>query len=188
MSHCTIDGCLNQGQLKRGFCRSHYWRLMKYGDPQAGGTPLGTLKKWLTDKALTAEPEECVIWPFNARTHDGYGHITLEGKGHRVHRLVCQLAHGDPPNATYDAAHSCGVRLCVNPHHLRWATRKENIADCKVHGTVNYGRRNGSVKLSEAEVLKIRSAKGTQEVIAAQFGVSRSLVGLVRRGVIWGWL
>lgn len=188
VTSCSVDGCKRGGRIIRGFCGSHYWRWKEHGAPLAGRTPEGTLKKWVCEVALAAPPGDCVIWPFKARYHDGYGQIRWDGKGQRVNRVVCQLAHGHPPDVTSEAAHNCGVRLCANPHHLRWATRKENMADCKLHGTVNFGRRNGSVKLTETEVHQIRGAPGTQAVIASQFGVSRSLIGCIKRRDIWGWL
>ena len=87
-----------------------------------------------------------------------------------------------------DAAHNCGVRLCCNPHHVRWATRKNNKADELIHGTRNRGRRNGHVKLTEEEVWAIRVAPGVHERIAADFEVSRALVSQIKRGETWGWL
>lgn len=130
---------------------------------------------------------DCLEWPFG-KFRDGYGQITRDGVMMRAHRVMCQRIHGDPPEPTLDAAHNCGNRACVNARHLRWATRKANIADMKAHGTVNYGRRNGSVKLTESDVIAIRGATGTQESIAARFGVSRRLISMIRRREVWAWL
>jgi hypothetical protein len=54
-----------------------------------------------------------------------------------AHRLMCQLAHGDPPTPDHIAAHSCGRghEGCVNPNHLSWKTYSENELDKRVHGT-----------------------------------------------------
>lgn len=65
----------------------------------------------------------------------GYGLIRIDGVMCRVHRLVCIRRHGPPPTDDLEAAHSCGNAGCVNPRHIRWATRFENAADKKLHGT-----------------------------------------------------
>jgi hypothetical protein len=48
-------------------------------------------------------------------------------------RLVCEETHGLPPTPKHDAAHKtrsgCLGKLCVNPWHIRWATRSENERD-----------------------------------------------------------
>ena len=186
MTVCSIKGCAKVGS-RRGFCGGHYWRWKQYGDPLAGKTSLGAPLRWLQTVALQASECECTLWPFGTY-HDGYGQIRWNGRQERAHRVVCRLVHGDPPDESLDAAHNCGVRLCCNPHHVRWSTRKENIADMKVHGTVNRGARNGSVKLCEPDVIAIRAAAGIQEDIAGRFGVSRRLIGMIKRREVWGWL
>lgn len=183
---CAVVGCHKQ-RLRREWCRAHYWRWQQHGDPTAGGTSLGSLARWLEEVALGPPSQECLVWPF-ALGAKGYSYIRIDGKPRLVNRIVCARAHGPPPTAGLDAAHSCGNAACANPLHLRWATPKSNAADKKLHGTSNIGRRNGSVKLTEAGVRAIRRASGIQEAIASRYGVSRRLVGMIKNRQIWGWL
>ena len=55
-----------------------------------------------------------------------------KGKVRYVSRLVCEEAHGPPPTNKHEAAHApngCIGVMCVNPDHIRWATRSENELD-----------------------------------------------------------
>lgn len=91
-----------------------------------------------------------------------------------------------------DAAHSCGRAGdgCVNPRHLRWATRAENMADKLLHGTDNRGERNALAKLNEDDIRSIRAASGRepQAATAKRFDVDQSTISLIQRRLSWGWL
>lgn len=136
-----------------------------------------------------AIPSECWFWTM-ARDADGYGRVQWNGARWKAHRLVCALVHGAAPREGLDAAHSCGNGHlgCVNPHHLRWATRKENVADAIGHATHQRGSRNGKSKLREDEILQVRALLATglsQKVIAAKFSVCVPLISHIKTGRRW---
>ena len=56
--------------------------------------------------------------------------VDRQNVGIRGHRLVCWLAHGDPPAAMLkpEASHSCHRKWCCNPAHLGWRTHAANMA------------------------------------------------------------
>lgn len=131
---CSIEGC-TKGVYKQGMCGGHRWRFLQYGDALAGSTGKGELLRFATAAAESAT-DECIIWPY-AKTRAGYG--TIRSRSTTAHRLVLELVSGPPPGADMDAAHApliCHNRACVNPRHLRWATRTENIADKILDGTM----------------------------------------------------
>ena len=132
----------------------------------------------------------CLIWPYAIHKLTGYGVVGVPGqyKTTRAHRRMCELAHGPAPFARADAAHSCGVRACVNPNHIRWATRKENLADRDSHGTTPRGEAHHAAKLTAQDVLMICKSTGSNEDIALGLGVDRKAVAAVRDGVSWRWL
>lgn len=185
---CSVDGC-GKGLHAKGFCEPHYRRKLRYGSPVDGGTALGAPLAYLFAALEAAEPQECIVWPF-ARGRGGYGRVQFKGKGWFVHRLVCERVHGSPPVGR-EAAHSCrGASLgCFNPHHLRWATRKENHADKRLHGTDFAGERNPAAVLTEDQVAKIRSVYRdggtTQRELATAFGVSKSLISAIVCNKVW---
>lgn len=186
---CSIEDC-GKPHAGRGYCWAHYERLMSHGDPLGGGTSKGELLRWIHDVALHHTGNECLIWPYGRRR--GYGKLRVDGKLSDAHRYLCQLAHGDPPTPEHEAAHSCGNgdHGCVNPNHLDWKTRIENMADKLVHGTHTRGERNVQAKISEADAREIIALRGKalQKHIAKRFGISIAYVGKIQRGVSWSWL
>lgn len=188
MNHtCSIDGC-GRSSRRRGWCNKHYGRWRRHGDPLAGGTIQGAPMQWLRDH-LDYTGDECLIWPFSRTC--GYGNLYIDGKSALISRLMCEHRHGPPPTPKHEAAHSCGRGPlgCVNGSHLRWATPKENNADKLIHGTHNRGDRNGTAKLTDADVLAIRSITGiSQEEIARRYGISQVHVSRIKSRDIWAWL
>lgn len=186
---CGIEGC-GKRRHSRGWCRAHYTRWQRHGDPLAGGTPDGAPLAFLLN-TLAIETDDCIAWPFN-RNSAGYGAVWIDGKKRPVHRVVCARAHGEPPTPEHEAAHSCGNGHlgCINRKHLCWKTAVENAADKLTHGTDGRGEKNTSAKLTESDVLEIRRLRGieTQRSVAAMFGVGRTTVGMIQCRRNWGWL
>lgn len=189
---CRIEGCEANARYseggRNGLCRAHRLRAMRHGDPLGGVTARGSAQKFLEEVVLAHRGAECLDWPF-ARSEKGYGKI---GKGTRVHRLVCERVHGPPPSPDHDAAHSCGRGHmgCVNPQHLRWATKSENQMDRLAHGTDNRGEDHPLAVLTEAQVMEIWASRGrvTQRALAERYGVAVGTIGNIHRGATWGWL
>jgi len=126
----------------------------------------------------------CIDWPFK-KYPNGYGAVSFMGKATTAHRVAATLAFGAAPNAKMDAAHSCHNRSCVNPNHLRWATKSENQADRTLAGTSNDGSKNGNAKLREQDVIEIINSHESSGVIAARFGVNRQCINRIRNGKRW---
>jgi hypothetical protein len=143
--------------------------------------------KWLLSQTDSTQREECIDWPFGVMK-EGYGRLDFRGREYLAHRLICEWAHGPVPEDKEQAAHSCGNRLCVNPHHLRWATRRENEADKVIHGTTNRGARSGSAVLTPDDVRRIRSAVKsgvTMYVLSKQYGVAHKTIKRAALGLSW---
>lgn len=182
---CKIDGC--DGKVHGyGYCRNHYERLRKYGDPLAGGRslcPRGAPARWIAEHVNDGYGE-CLIWPFQ-RDKDGYA----AGSRGRPCRIMCEKVNGPPPSKRHVSAHSCGKGHlgCIHPKHLRWATQQENIDDKFSHGTNQAGERHNLAKLTREQVEEIRGLRGsmTQGEVAAMFSISKSNVGMIQRGQTW---
>jgi hypothetical protein len=141
---------------------------------------------WLFAEMPDASPDACLVWPFSPA--QGYCSVWFNGRTHRAHRLVCTWAHGDAPFADAEAAHSCGEKRCVNPHHLRWATRVENEHDKFDHGTANVGQRHGMAKLTArqvAEIRELRAAGHSRADVSARFGIGPEYVTAITGHRIW---
>lgn len=183
---CSIDGCEKNIENSRGWCKAHYVRYLRHGDPLGGQHRLESLK-WLKSH-VGYDGDGCLEWPFGTDQR-GYGKVT-HPFSRRAHRVMCYLTHGDPPADKPDAAHRCGNSTCVNPKHLRWASISENMLDRVEHGTHNRGEAHPLSTLTEKDVLEIRSRKGGEPSthVAARYGISSTTVLKIWRRESWAWL
>lgn len=104
----------------------------------------------------------------------GYAIVNIERKPRKVHALVLETFIGPRP-AGCDACHNDGSRLNSTLLNLRWASRIENMADARKHGTLSQGESHGCAKLTEADVYGIRLDASTgvlQKDLAAFYKVS----------------
>lgn len=151
----------------------------------------GPLRKFAEEAAASTEMDVCIIWPFTK----GYSHMrdwrvpVPEGKTRRpnigVHRLVWELANGQPMPGELQARHLCGNGAggCVNPNHIVPGTSTENNRDTVLHG---HKRNNPwNTKLTDEQVRAIRVAPGFQREVAARFGIDQATVSRIRRGKLF---
>ena len=136
---------------------------------------------------LCYEGDDCLVWPL--MRDRGYGRVYWLGRHYWSHRLMCLLAHGEPPTSKHYATHSCGSGHlgCVNPKHLEWKTPTENQADRRVHGRAGLGIKKPKRKLTLAQVAEIHALNGrkSQQAIAEMYGVSQRSVCDILRGKNW---
>lgn len=129
----------------------------------------------------------------------------------RAHRASYEAFHGLIPAGLY-VCHSCDVPLCVNPEHLWLGTAKDNSEDMIKKGrslkgrpsplkgkpsplkgrkgiSKNMGSQHPRAKLTEEQVLEIRSLHSTKKLsyvdLARQFKVSDNLIGKIVRRERW---
>ena len=126
----------------------------------------------------------CHVW--TGGTTKGYAQCRrLDGKNGYGHRHAWELAHGAIPEGAH-VLHRCDNPLCVNVAHLFLGTNADNMRDKTAKGRQLRGEAHPSSKLTAAQVADIRAAKGeTQNSLAARFGVSQSLICMIRQGAVW---
>lgn len=104
-----------------------------------------------------------------------------------VHRQV--LLAFDTNGEQRVVRHLDGDPLNNNLSNLAWGTHKDNEADKRRHGRVLAGSRNPLAKLTEEDVIKIRSSPDKSAIQwSKELGVSPSAVRHSRRGVSWSYL
>jgi hypothetical protein len=138
----------------------------------------------------SAPPNErgCILWTGNRNKKD-YGFLKWRGADRGAHRLSWEVAHG-PIEANLCVCHRCDTPACINPDHLFLGTHADNVADREAKGrrTPLRGEAHGMAKLTEAVVLEIRAAAGTQRSIAARFGIKQAQVSAIKRRRNWAHL
>jgi len=122
--------------------------------------------------------------------NNGYLRVAIDIKGKIKHflvnRMVCESFHGYSPSEEYTAAHRDGNRKNNNPENLSWLTRKENYRDQIIHGTSKRGSGNSMAKLTEQDVLDIRSYHNISvKTLAFAFGVTESCIRSILNRRIW---
>ncbi len=119
---------------------------------------------------------------------NGYGGFCpRSGEKTYAHRFAFVLAKGPIP-AGLNVLHSCDNPRCVNPSHLFLGTTQDNIADKVRKNRQLRGETHRMVKLTDESVRMIRDRYeegAQQDHLSAQFGVSRSNIGMIVRRVTW---
>lgn len=179
---CADRRCLNPRHLE--------W--VEHGVQQRGprkySKPPGKIpaKKILCEEIARQSSNNCIEW-LGSKNTCGYGLLAYKSF-HCAHRYICFLAHGEAPTPSHEVAHSCNNRGCVNPGHLRWATRTENQHDRIDHGTSNRGENGGRAKLTESNIIDIRTIcafGATRADVARAFGVACQTVSAIVLRQTW---
>lgn len=128
-------------------------------------------------------PDAC--WPWiGARKKSGgrghYGVVRIDGTLRTAHRVAWHLVNGEPPEGML-LRHRCDNPPCCNLAHLELGLHADNLRDA-----VERGRRiPGAVLLVEqvAEIRQLRAGGAKVTEIAARFGVNKSTVSRLARGL-----
>lgn len=161
------------------------------------GRFVATPAKVRFDRHWTPEPNSgCWLWLGFINATTGYGTFRLDPKelGKSAHRASWILHRGAIPGGL-QVCHKCDVRCCVNPDHLFLGTATENMQDAAQKGRMNWKGRprpnlprranHPMAKLTEADVLAIRSETASGRELAERFGIRRETVSRIRRGHTW---
>ena len=145
-------------------------------------TKQGEPERWLSAH-INYNSDDCLVWPFGGC--GDYGGIVWNGRTRGAHRRMCELAHGPAPETKPHVAHSCDVKRCVNPKHLRWATHSENMQDKVVRGKSNPGAMCHKAVLSDEDVQRIIQSDESNVALAKRFGVGTTAISSIRTGKSW---
>lgn len=82
------------------------------------------LNRWTMETA-------CGCWVWVGRVlNTGYAQLKLGTRLYMAHRAAWAVTHdGACPGGEWTVDHTCHIRLCCNPAHLRIVTRAENWAE-----------------------------------------------------------
>lgn len=188
MNKCKVDTC-DRYSHTRGWCATHYRRVMRHGDANESVAFSGTAKsiqQRMEEKSTYVPFCGCRLW-FGACVPRGYGVTHFENRQQYAHRVAWQIERGPIPGGML-VLHRCDVPACINVDHLFLGTDADNTADKVNKGRCNpaRGERAGKAKLTEGIVREIRAIykpydrKFGGAALAKLYGVSSSVVtGLI---------
>lgn len=179
---CTFTACDFPNRIG-GLCSAHYQQLR-------AGTKLRPLRpthKSIVDRffAKVDRSGSCWVWTGSC-DWQGYGKFGVGDKNVMAHRFSWSNAHGVIPEGML-VCHKCDNPPCVNPDHLFMGSQAENVRDMIAKGRGNHprGENHPRARLSDKQVIKIRSSEEPGKTIALRYGISQSLVGQIRRLAVW---
>lgn len=79
----------------------------------------------------------------------------------------------------------CGDEYAVPPSTVKRGRRTCARQECRRAWLAQHRKVPGNAKLTAEQAAAIRRMEGSQTQIAAAFGISQSLVSLIKRGVVW---
>jgi len=98
--------------------------------------PIPPFKRLLSGYTLCPDTG-CWLWTGH-KYRNGYGAIKVFGRMRLAHRFSYELHKGPIPEGLC-ILHSCDVRNCVNPEHLRVGTHQENMQEASERGRMRSG-------------------------------------------------
>lgn len=152
---------------------------------------LALVQRYILDNSVASDTG-CLIWA-RAKSRIGYGYTSVyRDRAKYAHRLS-YIAFKGPIAHGMKVLHSCDVRDCVNPEHLREGTQLENVQDMMSRGrhVLNHktrGDKNPQAKLTYRAASQIRELHQSGVSLAAlgrQYGVSNTAIYYVIKGVTW---
>lgn len=190
---CSDSQCANK-HYARGLCNKHYLRARADGSielhPRALADPGSPLDTRLRHTGWLVTDLGCWEWRGN-RNPDGYGTVAVGRKVGRspkpaiASRAAYEAWVGTIPDGLV-VCHRCDNPPCINPGHLFLGTRGDNNRDSVRKMRNSFGEHHDH-KLSDAEVEEIRqryrNSGVLQKDLAAEFGVSKSHIGLIVNGL-----
>lgn len=127
------------------------------------------------------QSDEC--WPWMGHCDkDGYGVFQWRGQKSGAHVLAVSFSTGELRGDGLDTLHSCDRPECVNPKHLRFGTRAENVAEMVERGRSS----RPAQRLTDEQVreIRVRRANGARQMdLAQQYGISNGWVSGIVRGI-----
>lgn len=108
----------------------------------------------------------CWLCSSHKPAKDGYPYITRKFQRMSISRYMWINRNG-LISSDLHLLHHCDNKLCVNPSHLYLGTNAQNMIDKAV-------RDHGGMKLSNADVIRIRELKGKMKSknLALYYGVN----------------
>jgi len=114
----------------------------------------------------------------------GYLRHRIEGRTWFAHRLVASAFIDNPENLP-QVNHKNGIKDDNKPQNLEWVSNQQNRDHAVVMGLIVRGERTGSAKITEEDVIKIRTSKESKKSLAKTLCISDATIDDIRARRTW---
>jgi hypothetical protein len=140
-------------------------------------------------KKNTIEDGDC--WEWQGYSANGTPSVSHNGKMISVRRLFTELLGGQLKEGYYVA--KCGNKVCVNPAHTTYNDPKQHMRKANKNSLksptrrlkIQLYKRATMGKLTQEKADEIRSSSETSRVLAARYGVDKSIICRIKNGQAW---
>lgn len=177
---CMVAGC-ERPRRRRDMCGSHHNKWLRETPLTDRLPPTETQRFW----AKVCKSPRC--WEWTAGTVDGYGQfVRADGSRVRAHVYSIEKHLGYPTPRGMEVCHRCDNPPCVNPAHLYYGTRQNNIDDALARGRWRLGEKHPFARLTEEDVVSIRTRYAAGEEVKSLSGEYR-IANSTLRGIVLGF-
>lgn len=133
--------------------------------------------------ATASSSDQCILWQ-GFRDPKGYGKVWFESSYKLAHRVSYAVNVADIPGGVC-VCHRCDNPSCINPRHLFLGTHAENIRDCTTKKRNAFGTKHSRAKLTDTDIVAIRSNTASTRQIAKAYGIAHSRVSEIKNLKSW---
>lgn len=181
-----MSACGHGGLLRRDMCPACYQRWRRATPPEQRSRK--TVEERFRAKFIQRGPDEC--WEWTGANKGGYGQFFVSPQRRNVpaQAFAVELATGVRCPPGREGCHTCDHPPCVNPAHVYYGTRQQNVDDMIERSRIPVGEQRHNARFTAEQVLdmRVRFAAGENGAsICKEYGISGGRLSNIVNGKEW---
>ncbi len=130
------------------------------------------------------EKKGCHLCISHTQDTPGYTYLKRNGKSQGTHCYLYKITKGEIKKGNV-IMHMCNTPQCINPEHLEQGTRQDDTNHKVLSGRHCYGEKHPRAKLTEEQVMMIRSSEEKGVKLGKELGYDSSAISKIRKNKRW---